>query len=179
MKMKIYAAIVLVAVTLLTACSSDNDSSAPGDKEGKNIKELVNDYSEGNIGNRTASITDQQLIVKDGDSDEGQINYALPEDEFFVSIAPYVDETHQCTVHNWPGCQGEMVEEQVEVYIEDMDGNIVVDETLTSQANGFIDFWLPSDKTYHVTISHNGKSVESEISTFEGDATCITTMQLS
>jgi hypothetical protein len=76
------------------------------------------------------------------------------------------------------GCQGEMVEKEFDVYIEDKDGNIIVDETLKSQANGFIDLWLPRDKTYHIKIEHNGKTVESEMSTFESDGTCITTMQL-
>ncbi|SES06777.1 hypothetical protein SAMN05518684_107104 [Salipaludibacillus aurantiacus] len=56
---------------------------------------------------------------------------------------------------------------------------MAVDETIQSPPNGFIDLWLPRDKTYHVTIEHDGKTVESEISTFEGDDTCITTMQLS
>lgn len=71
-----------------------------------------------------------------------------------------------------------MVEEEFDVFIEDMDGNVVVDETLKSQPNGFIDLWLPRDQKYQVTIEHNGKQVESEISTYENDATCITTMQL-
>ena len=53
-----------------------------------------------------------------------------------------------------------------------------MDETVKSQANGFIDLWLPRDNTYHVTITQGDKSVESEISTFKGDNTCITTMQL-
>lgn len=71
-----------------------------------------------------------------------------------------------------------MVEEEFNVYIEDMDGKVVVDKTLKSQPNGFIDLWLPRDQKYQVTIEHNGKQVESEISTYENDATCITTMQL-
>lgn len=77
------------------------------------------------------------------------------------------------------GCQGEMVEEEFEVYIEDTEGNVILDETLISPANGFIDFWLPRDKNYHVTISHDGKTIESELSTFEGDITCITTLQFT
>ena len=77
------------------------------------------------------------------------------------------------------GCQGELVDEEFEVDIEDMKGNVIVDETLKSQANGFIDLWLPRDKRYRVTISNGGKMVESELSTFENDNTCITTMQLS
>lgn len=75
------------------------------------------------------------------------------------------------------GCQGEMVEEEFNVYIEDSEGNIIVDKTMTSLENGFIDFWLPRDRTYLVRIEHEGRMVESEISTFEEDATCITTMQ--
>lgn len=77
------------------------------------------------------------------------------------------------------GCQGELVEEEFDVLIEDEDGNVILDEKVTSQANGFIDLWLPRDKTYQVTIKQEGKAAELEFSTFEGDDTCITTMQLA
>jgi hypothetical protein len=76
------------------------------------------------------------------------------------------------------GCQGEMVNEEFDVYIEDENGKVVVDGTLTSLANGFIDLWLPRDHTYIIKIENDGKITESEISTFENDPTCITTMQL-
>jgi hypothetical protein len=71
-----------------------------------------------------------------------------------------------------------MVEKEFDVYIEDMDGNVVVDEKVKSHPNGFIDLWLPRDKKFRTKIEYNGKMVESELSTFENDATCITTMQL-
>jgi hypothetical protein len=77
------------------------------------------------------------------------------------------------------GCQGELVEEEFAVYIEDTEGNLILDETLKSQSNGFIDLWLPRDKTYRIKIVQDGKTVESEFSTFENDGTCITTMQLT
>ncbi|MBB6453268.1 hypothetical protein HNQ94_001716 [Salirhabdus euzebyi] len=64
------------------------------------------------------------------------------------------------------------------VYLEDMEGNVIVDEKMTAAANGFIDLWLPRNQTYYTKIEYNGKSVESELSTFENDRTCITTMQL-
>ncbi len=76
------------------------------------------------------------------------------------------------------GCQGELANEEFDIYIEDNDGNVVVDKTVTSQANGFIDFWLPRDKTYQIKITHDDKKAESEISTFKNDATCITDIQL-
>src|SRR5699024_10618850 len=98
---------------------------------------------------------------------------------FFVSIAPYINETHPCKDHSLTGCQGELVEEEFEIYIQDTEGNIMVDDSWKTEANGFIDLWLPRDTTYQITINHNGKKVESEFSTFENDGTCITTMQLT
>ena len=69
--------------------------------------------------------------------------------------------------------------EDFEVYIEDNEGNVVLDETVQSLPNGFIDLWLPRDRTYQITIAYDGKTAQSEFSSFEGDDTCITTMQLS
>ncbi|RSD27819.1 hypothetical protein EJA10_08585 [Mesobacillus subterraneus] len=76
------------------------------------------------------------------------------------------------------GCQGEMADNDFDVYIEDQEGNVIVDEKMTAHQNGFIDLWLPRDQKFKTKIEHNGKSVESEISTFKDDPTCITTMQL-
>lgn len=77
------------------------------------------------------------------------------------------------------GCQGELVEKEFDVLIEDEDGNVILDEKVTSQANGFIDLWLQRDKNYQIKIEQDGKAAELEFSTFEGDDTCITTMQLA
>ena len=177
MKLKILA-VTILAVVLLTACREDETSkgnSSP-ENETQNIKELVSDYSTGNLKAESAAITSQQLMVKA--SNGKNLVYDLPKNDFFVSIAPYVNETHPCTNHSLTSCQGEMIEEEFDVYIEDMEGNVIIDETLKSQSNGFIDLWLPRDKTYRAKIKHEGKMSKLEISTFEGDNTCITTMQL-
>ena len=181
MKLKAYAifAVTILVAVVLVACGgeSTNEESASKVSETQDIKKMVSDYSVGNIENQSASITSQQLIVTE--SNKNQQVYDLPENDFFVSIAPYINKTHPCTIHSLTGCQGEMVEEDFDVYIEDTEGNLILDETLKSQSNGFIDLWLPRDKTYHITIAHDGKTVESEFSTFESDDTCITTMQLT
>lgn len=62
--------------------------------------------------------------------------------------------------------------------MQDTEGNVIIDEKMKSQPNGFIDVWLPRDKTYRIKIEHDGKVAESELSTFESDPTCITTLQL-
>lgn len=77
------------------------------------------------------------------------------------------------------GCQGELVEKELDVHIENEDGDVVVDEKKMSQANGFFDLWLPRNETYKISIAYDGKTAESEISTFENDGTCITTMKLN
>lgn len=178
MKKSIFLLVVMLLLMMVAACNdSTSDESAPSnEEEAVDIKEMVNEYSVGEFEDVTASITSDELIVTDANQEE--TTYELPEEEFFVSIAPFVQETHECAIHSLTGCQGELVEKEFDVYIEDEEGNVVVDETVTSFENGFLDFWLPRDKTYQVKIEYDGKIAESEISTFEGDNTCITTMQL-
>jgi len=77
------------------------------------------------------------------------------------------------------GCQGELADKEFDVYIEDTEGNVILDEKVKSQANGFFDLWLPRDKSYQVKITYDGKVSESEISSSKDDGTCITTMQLT
>ncbi len=177
MNKKILVVVGLIAITISAywfVAGGDRDELAAN--ETKNIKQLVHGYSVGSIEAQSASITSTQLIVTNTDASE-EI-YDLLEDDFFVSIAPYVETTHPCSNHSLTGCRGEMVEEEFTVLIEDTQGDVVFDQTIKSQSNGFIDFWLPRDRTYRVTIEQEGKSQVSEVSTFENDNTCITTMQL-
>lgn len=174
MKKGLLLVLGLLLSLVLVACN--NDSSVPDEGETQDIKEKVHEYSVGTFEGVNASITSHELVVDDNGK---KTSFDLPENEFFVSIAPFVGTTHECAIHSLTGCQGELVEKDFAVYIEDDEGNVVVDETIASLENGFIDLWLPRDRTYQVKIEYDGKTVESEISTFEGDNTCITTMQLT
>ncbi|RXI96221.1 hypothetical protein DS745_20995 [Anaerobacillus alkaliphilus] len=93
MKFRLFAVTFLV-VTLLMGCNSgdNNEASTETVNETINIKELVNDYSFGNQSALKASITSQQLFVTESAGSE--IIYDLPANEFFVSIAPFINETH-------------------------------------------------------------------------------------
>lgn len=140
------------------------------------LKQKVQAIGSGELPARSASIDARQLtLVADDDT---QTRFALPEDEFFVSIAPYLEHTHPCAIHNLATCRGELPEESFAVRVVDASGQVVIDETMTSQANGFIDLWLPREQVFQVTIVRDGQSAESELSTFEEDPTCITSMQL-
>lgn len=173
MRLKIVFLLLMIPI-FLGACSDANQLSEENLVE--DLKALVHDYSVGNIQGHNATITSTQLIVND--NDDSELIYDLAEEEFFVSIAPFIDETHPCMDHSLTGCQGEMVDKDLHFYIEDMDGQIIIDKTFNSGVNGFVDLWLPRDQVYRVKITYEGKESESEVSTFEDDGTCITTMQL-
>lgn len=173
MKVKMIAVLVLVMV-IFVGCSNGDGNNEMGTAE---IKEMVQDYTVGNLEAASASITSSELIVTD--ENQAQTTYELPEDEFFVSIAPFITETHPCDIHSLTGCQGELVEEEVHVFIEDSEGKVILDEMVQTEANGFIDVWLPRDETFNVTMTQEDRETSSEITTFSGDKTCITTMQLT
>lgn len=187
--------VVIAAGTYLFVSSGEDDSvkvadhnaeaastsiGADGSGEAldlQSIKQLVHGFSMRNISAESASISSAELVVKEDSSKS--TTYELPGDEFFVSIAPYVSKTHPCAIHSLTGCQGEMVEEEFYVTVEDAEGIAVLKrQAMKSQPNGFMDLWLPRDGTYQITVEHDGKQAEAEISTFENDDTCITTMQL-
>src|SRR5690625_4751303 len=173
--MKKYMSIVIALITMifLVACE---DSEIIDDAH-LDIKELVHEYTIGEFdpNNISASINSHQLVVQEADEEK---IYDLPEDEFFVSIAPFISETHECAIHSLTSCQGELVEETFHVTVKAEEGDAIVDEEMKTFANGFIDLWLPRDEYLTVTIEQDGEVAESNISTLEGDDTCTTTMQL-
>lgn len=169
--------VIILCGTYIFVLGTNENKSTSNENKNIDIKKLVNDYSVGHLTAQSASITSDQLIVTEKDLKEN--TYSLPKDVFFVSIAPYIQDTHECAIHNLTGCRGELVNEEFDIYIEDSEGNIITNKKMKSLSNGFIDLWLPRNETYDVTIQYEGKKVESIISTFENDNTCITTMKLT
>jgi len=93
MKLKGFLAISMLSIALAGCGQADsNDEASVIDNDNVNVKELVKDYSVGNVTDESASITSQELIVKKADGNE--LTYDLSDEDFFVSIAPYVDQTH-------------------------------------------------------------------------------------
>ncbi|KIH70982.1 CueP family metal-binding protein [Salinicoccus roseus] len=161
---RLFLPFILISI-ILAGCGSDD---AAGD-----IKALVDDYS-ANKEAEAASITGTELIIGEDQSER----HSLPEDEFFVSIAPFINYTHPCEFHSLTGCQGELSSTEMDVRITDETGKVHVDETMTTLENGFLDFWLPRDREYTITITHDGLSTEGTFTTFEDDSTCLTDFQL-
>ena len=110
---------------------------------------------------------------------QGEVTLPLEGDKFYLALAPYVDQTHDCYYHNLATCQGELVGEDLDVTITTDDGEVIVDETVTTYDNGFVGFWLPRDITGTIEVVHDGRSASAPIATGPEDPTCVTTLQLT
>jgi hypothetical protein len=120
----------------------------------------------------TAYINSSNLVLE---TSKAQTKIALPEGKFYASIAPYIEMTHTCMTHYLTSCRSELQNEAFEIRIVAEDGTILLDETLTSASNGFIGIWLPKDVNATLHVDYMDFHVKADISTFEGDPTCITT----
>ncbi|MFC4056694.1 CueP family metal-binding protein [Planomonospora corallina] len=124
-----------------------------------------------------ASVRPDELVL----SGRGQeFSLPIPDDRFYLSVAPYTDRTHECFHHSLTTCTGELAARDVQVTITDeATGEALVDETRTTFANGFTGFWLPRGIDATLTVTYGGKTGETKIYTGQDAPTCLTTLQLA
>lgn len=123
-----------------------------------------------------ASVQPDQLLLMDEDT---ELTMALPDDLFYLSVAPYVSSTHDCFHHSLATCQGELVEQEMQVTVLDDSGEVLVDEEVTTYTNGFAGFWLPRGSSGTIEVDYDGLSGVAEFSTDDDAPTCLTTLRLS
>ncbi len=119
----------------------------------------------------SAAVLERELVII---SEQGKDTYAIDEGLFYLSFAPYITSTHPCHNHNLVTCRGELANETVAVYIEASDGTVLFDDTVTLYENGFKGIWLPFGLTAQMTVTYNGLTAETAITTFEDSGTCLT-----
>lgn len=124
-----------------------------------------------------ASVRPGELQLSDG---QGKAILPMPRDRFYLSVAPYVDHTHECHFHSLTTCQGEMMRAPVHLTIRDGSGAPLVDKDVVTNANGFVGTWLPkgSSGTVEVT-SPSGRGTQSFSTAAADDPTCMTTLRLT
>lgn len=127
----------------------------------------------------TASVRPGEVIVT-GPHD-ATVSLPLPADEFYVSLAPYVDTTHPCHFHSLTTCRGELSDRTVDLTVRDRaSGAVILDGSRTTFDNGFVGVWLPRDIDVDVTIGYEGRHASASVSTSGADAaTCVTTLHLT
>jgi hypothetical protein len=110
--------------------------------------------------------------------DGRQVKKPMPANEMCVAVAPYINFTHACDIHNPSSCEGELIEKTFQVTANDEDGKTIIDGTMTSLKDGFVEMWLPRHKTITLNIAYNGLSAKAQFRTDDNSNTCITTMKL-
>lgn len=123
-----------------------------------------------------ASVREDEVVLGD---ETTEVTLDLPEDEFYLSIAPFVSSTHDCYYHSLATCQGELVETEADVTITAEDGSVLVSETVTTYPNGFVGFWVPRDSAGTIEVTVGDLTGSVPFTTSDGDPTCITTLQLA
>ncbi|MFC4059010.1 CueP family metal-binding protein [Planomonospora corallina] len=199
---------LVIAVTasalLLTGCAASNDDTtaapavtAPGAApsapagagpllaayglDGRSAEEVIDHLDRLSLPERPtglrASVRPGELVVSGGAQ---EFSLPIPGDRFYLSVAPYVDRTHECFHHSLTTCKGELAAQDVQVKIVDeTDGRVLVDETRTTFANGFTGFWLPRGIEGTLTVTYDGRTGEAEITTGDDAPTCLTTLRLA
>ena len=125
-----------------------------------------------------ASVRPASLVLAQGGGEKVEV--PIEGEQFYLSIAPYVNRTHECHFHSLTTCLGELRGEPVHLKITRADtGEVLVDQDKTTFDNGFVAAWVPRDISADVTITHAGKTNTTRVTTGPQDATCLTTMQLT
>ncbi|AJJ57524.1 hypothetical protein DN756_03840 [Yersinia pseudotuberculosis] len=122
----------------------------------------------------SASVTHAELILSDG---QQKFVYPLG-DRFYLSFAPYINQTHPCFNHSLSGCRGELANTPFEVKITDNSGKVIMHQQVTSYQNGFIGVWLPRNIEGTLEVSYQGLTAVSPFATGAESQTCLTTLQL-
>ncbi|SDB92806.1 hypothetical protein GA0111570_10974 [Raineyella antarctica] len=201
---KLLPALVVIGALTLAGCSAADQAAAPAPSvtsattsapdtsdaavqgvlataalQGKDTAQVIaaletstDDKQSGPAG----SVRYDQLVLSTADA---KVAMPIPADKFYLSVAPYVNRTHDCYYHSLATCQGELANTTVHVTITDAAGATLVDEDTTLHANGFAGFWLPRDIQGTLTVTYDGKQATTPIATGKDDPTCLTTLKLA
>ena len=196
--MKRLAALIGTLALVLTGCSTADTNTATGPDTapaatgaqvefldahglaGMDVTEIIDHLDRLGGADRPtdlmASIRPDELVFSDG---QQELAVAMPQDRFYLSVAPYVDQTHECFYHSLTTCQGELTDQDLDVRITTDDGEVLLEEEMTTFDNGFVGLWLPRDVHGTIEVSHDGRSGATDFTTTDDGATCLTTLQLT
>ena len=143
-------------------------------------QEIIDSLDRMNVSDRPsdliASVRPDALVLTDNVQ---EVVLDMPDDVTYLSIAPYIEQTHECFFHSLTTCRGELSGQDIEVRIvDDATGDVIVTESTTTFDNGFAGFWVPRDLQGTIEVTYNGRSGTTPFSTADEKATCITTLQL-
>ena len=134
---------------------------------------IISDINKGKNTEYTLFATSNLLTLKKGNS---KMQYTMPKEKFYLAVAPYINNTHSCSIHYLSGCISEMKNKTFNVTVTAKNGNIIYNNEVHTLENGFFELWLPRDLTAAtIQVEYQGRKAATKISTQNGDPTCLTT----
>ena len=134
-------------------------SAGGDDLEGLSAREVIDHLEALPLPERPqdllTSVLPESLSLSDATGTE--ISLPLPEGESYISIAPFVEATHECFFHSLTTCprraagDGDRGDGD-----RPADGTTLLDEVRATAPNGFLGLWLPRDEELTVTLAHEG-----------------------
>ena len=121
----------------------------------------------------SASITHQTVSIQ---TEEDAYTFDLLNEMFYISFAPYINMTHECYTHSLTGCQGELVNQDMEIKVYDESNQLIDDRIINTGDDGFIGLFLESGQTYRIDVVYNDLTTEFYTSPTQ---TCYTEARLS
>jgi len=177
--MKIYLTLIAL-LFLLLSCSESTDVNYDDEIsiiENMNIKDAINQANEWRSSHSkiTSYITTEQLTIEFPDGRE--VTKKLPDNEMYIAVAPYINTTHTCSNHYISTCDAELKNKTFNV-LATIDNSSIINENFTSMNNGFIELWLPRNKTITILVEYGNLKSSETISTSKNSKTCYTTFYL-
>lgn len=177
------------AILTLTGCTTSNTPSATSSTEelatygfeNMNASEIIDQLEATPVAERStdfiASVRPDTLTISDTEGQE--VSLDMPADEFYLSVAPYINQTHDCFFHSLTTCLGELRGEDVTISVVDDNDTVLIDQDFRTADNGFVGLWLPRDIDATLTIEQDGRATTMPISTGDDDPTCLTIAKLT
>jgi hypothetical protein len=143
--------------------------------DGKQAMELANKWRQKNL-DITSFVTPDAVTFKFKDGKI--ISVPMPDDQMVVSIAPYINKTHECATHYMSKCDAELKNVPVNVLAINAGGKTLINKTIKTPSTGFFDLWLPRDQEITISVNAQGKKAIGKIYTYRNSKTCDTTLKL-
>lgn len=124
-----------------------------------------------------ASVEPADLVLRDDRGRESRL--PMPDDEVYISVAPFRDQTHECHFHSLTTCLGELVDTEVRLIVTTDYAEVLIDETRRTYDNGFVGIWVPRGVNATLTVESDGLRGSAPLSTTSpDDPTCVTGVRL-
>lgn len=165
-----------------SSTAADADLLADHDLAGLDATQIIERLDAMHVEDRPAdlmaSVQPDTVVLTDGQERETRL--PMPEDEVYIAVAPYLDQTHECHFHSLTTCLGELGDAEVRIVLTDADGDILIDEVRRTFDNGFVGLWVPRGIEATLTVERDGREGTVDLSTTgKDDPTCITSLRLT